>query len=204
MFSDDLKAYYSTCLLNPPVWNMCLKKCHHPNIDSIVLKQRHDGTLLRMFVATGPVEYGEVAVHSHRFPADFFVLTGQVTNYDVRVSRGPSREYALEQLHEWEYHSPLLGGKGLTYLAPVGAVVEGWDYPPGFSFRMKHEDIHTVSCKSGSAWIVSEGPELSKVSFTYTATPEPFTVEGLYVPMNRQEAKETLAKVYRTMIGWSA
>lgn len=197
MFSDDLKAYYLDQICLMPEYKMCLKRCHHPNIDSIVLHKRKDGSLLRVFVATGPVEFGEVAIHSHRFPADFFVLSGALTNYNVRILKnGPG-----EILHEWDYHSPLLGGEGLTYVHPVVAVWDYWDYPQYDSFQMSEWDVHTVSCEAGTSWIVSEGPEKKKTSRSYTKTAEPFTVEGLYEPMSVEEVNEAVDKIYEAMVG---
>jgi uncharacterized OsmC-like protein len=64
---------------------------------------------------------------------------------------------------------------------------------------MEHHEAHTVSCKAGTAWIVSEGRERAQTSLTYTESREPFTVDGLYEPMTEEEVEEALHKVAKTI-----
>lgn len=167
-----------------------LKKCHHPNLDSVVLT--YEPFLTRAFIATGSTGERTVAAHTHRTSLKIRVLAGRLTHYTQTLWSGKQTGVL------YQYMSPLLGGGGL---AKSGTKVNYTEIEQvmqtGDTLCLPHTEFHTVSWARDAIWLVEEGPVMKDVTQVLLRKGDSFDTTGLYEPMSERELKERLDFVWR-------
>jgi len=133
---------------------LSMKDVHHKGLFSLVIGGTEFGNLTRVFIADEPIKPFEVQLHSHRYPIRLTVLKGDVRHYSATETKENNCDAI--SLSKFNYKSPLNGGNGLSYLKEVNVSLKDYTIPIGATLEMSENEIHTVSCKKGSIWIVEE------------------------------------------------
>lgn len=154
---------------------LSMKDVHHKGLFSLVIGGNEFGKLTRVFIADESIKPFEVQLHSHRYPIRLTVLKGNVRHYSAVEKQNIDCDTI--SLSKFEYKSPLNGGDGLSYLKEVNVRLKDYTIPVGSSLEMTAHEIHSVSCKKGSIWIVEEKGFETESSIVLGA---PFITEELY------------------------
>ena len=133
---------------------LSMKDVHHKGLFSLVIGGNKFGNLTRVFIADESIKPFEVQLHSHRYPIRLTTIKGQIKH--IVAFRSETRDFNTISLSEFDYKSPLNGGKGLNYLKETNVIIKDYILPIGATLEMDEKEIHTVSCSKGSIWIVEE------------------------------------------------
>jgi len=142
------------CLESPDLdaIKLSLNDVHSNGIFSLVVSGTEPGRLLRVFIADRKLKPYEVQLHTHRYPINLVVVTGNITHFVTE----PGRTYGYCKLPVYGYKSFLNGGNGLTYLREQEFKIDSYKIPPGSSIHLDVWVYHTMACSKGSIWIVEE------------------------------------------------
>lgn len=168
-----------------------LRKCHHPNVSSVVL--REGPYMVRAFLADDASGTRTVAPHTHRTSLRLTVLRGRVLHRKFWAGEGDEKGL----LHT--YRSPLLGGEGLSVDATWTTYSElaetFWD---GGSLVLPHNQLHTVEWGPDAIWLVQEGPLMTETtSVLIRPGVDDMSTDELYEPMADEEYRERCDLVWR-------
>jgi len=177
--------------------NLSMKDVHHKGLFSLVIGGTEFGNLTRVFIADESIKPFEVQLHSHRYPIRLTVLKGNVRHYSATDKL--TIDCDTISLSSFKYKSPLNGGDGLSYLKEVNVSLKDYTIPIGASLEMSENEIHTVSCKKGSIWIVEEKGFKTDSSIVLGV---PFITDDLYneplpfqINDKHQLVKKEIAKI---------
>lgn len=134
--------------------------------------------------------------HTHAYNFTHRTMVGKIVNHT----------FAVSEQNDWNIYSfstPLNGGAGLTKLAHCGLTILGASLlPPGRSYYLDHEEIHTLSVKTDYAAAlllqfhdVVRGP--TAMFAPRGASPD--CSSGLYQRMTEREGQRTLEQ-YNEML----
>jgi len=156
MKKQEFLQMISGLLKNPNQKSLMLSmnEVHHKGLFSLVIDGTEFGKLTRVFIAHNKIKPFDVQLHSHRYPIRLTAIKGQIRHFVALRSNRLGGDTV--SLSEFDYKSPLNGGKGLTYLQETDVVIKDYSLPIGATLNMDEQDIHTVSCSKGSIWIVEE------------------------------------------------
>lgn len=160
---------------SPETLAKSIDDCHFKGVFSLVIGGEENGTLTRVFMSEKEISPYDVQLHSHRYDLKITTLTNGIRHH-VKLAR-PKRETKF-LTSEYKYQSPWNGGKGLEYLGPVVLSVASYDLPSLALIDMCSDDVHTVSCRAGSMWVVEEGG-FTNLNHSYVYG-SPFILDGLY------------------------
>jgi len=166
--------------------DLSLDNVHHKGLFSLVIDGTEHGSLKRIFIATKKINPYNIQLHTHRYPIKLTALSGTVKQHEATVDN----KYRDITIPQFEYRSPLNGGNGLSYTEDVGIIIRDFNIPIGSSIEMTTSDIHTISCKKDSIWIVEEGGLMgSDHSLVYGI---PFKVDGLYTKRKEFQVSDNI------------
>lgn len=185
---------------DPEALKLSMANTHHENIFSLVIHGTEFGRLTRVFIALDALKPSEVQFHTHRYPITLTVLQGDVSHHTA-VELDPLQESTFfgqdaVELTEWEYLSPLNGGKGLSYSKEGWYMLNQYKLPPSSRICIEPHEFHTMSCSKDSMWIVEEGGfqnESSKVLGV------PFVLDDLYNKPKSFQINDLTQKVRRVL-----
>ena len=193
-------TYASLALGNTPdcVLEKSRMDCHAKNVSSIVVREREDSSLTRMFLAwPGHNLHSNilgfpcaVGMHDHRYDIRLKGILGTVHNTVYRERESGSIDSC--SMCKWEYQTghttrePTVKLQGRVFLVPVKANV----LTPKEWTDLIASDIHNVHCAGAAAWWVQEGRVSRTKTRLYTSTPNVST-DGLYTPFeNAQQVRD--------------
>lgn len=172
MILEKLEGWKKAIIENVEVKQKSIDNCHVPGLFSLVIDGQEDGKLTRVFISREQIELGDVQYHDHRYGLCLTPLTKGVTHHLMSIDGSGSTVMPL-----FEYKSFLNGGGGTRYLYDVNIKSHQHDMMPGSFSRLTHGQVHTISCKKNSVWVVEEtGFEKDHSHFLGV----PFATEGLY------------------------
>lgn len=175
---EFLKKVYGF-LKNPNIesLNLSMADTHHNGLFSLVINGNEFGRLTRVFISDVELLPYEVQLHTHRYPIKLTVIKGLLKQHIAELE--PHDYEGSINISMFNYKSPLNGGKGLSYVEEVNALLTEFYLPIGATINMGTNEFHTISCNKGSIWIVEEkGFELDSSRVLGV----PFITEGLYNP----------------------
>lgn len=177
---------------------LSMKDVHHKGLFSLVIGGNEFGNLTRVFIADERIKPFEVQLHSHRYPIRLTVLKGEIRHYSAVEKH--TVDCDTISLSKFNYKSPLNGGNGLSYQKEVNVLLKDYTIPIGASLEMTEKEIHTVSCKKGSIWIVEEKGFKTDESVVLGV---PFVTEELYneaLPFQINDKHQLVKKQVAKMI----
>lgn len=185
---------------DPLALKLSMADTHHENIFSLVIDGTEFGKLTRVFIALEELLPSEVQFHTHRYPITLTVLKGVVTHHTAREIDATQDKLFFTQdaveLSEWNYLSPLNGGKGLSFSKDAWYILNQYIIPPSARLGIATNEFHTMSCSKGSMWVVEEGGfevESSKVLGV------PFVLDDLYNEPKSFQVNDLMQKVRRVV-----
>lgn len=171
---------------------------HNKGIFSLVISGIEFGKLTRIFIADTKLKPYEVQLHTHRYPIRLTTIKGNIKHYLAKeVDYVDSTTVSLS---EFEYKSPLNGGKGLSYLKETNVTIKDFYIPNGSTIAMSPIEFHTMSCSKGSIWIVEE---LGFKTESSRVLGIPFVTDGLYnppLPFQVNDKCQTVAREIKKII----
>jgi hypothetical protein len=138
---------------NPKSLKMSLANCHAEGLFSLVFSGTESGNLVRAFIAYKEVEAGKIALHSHKYPIKLTTLTTGITHHVATVHDNHKGHISLPK---YRYNSSGMGPDRFEHLGNSLITLNDYSIPIGAMIYMEHHQIHTVSCKKGSMWIIQE------------------------------------------------
>jgi hypothetical protein len=143
-------------LLNPDPdsLKLSLADTHQKGIFSLVIAGKDFGKLTRVFISENKLKPYKVQLHTHRYPVKITTLKGNVKHH-VAIPQ-QQKGIGVVELSEFEYRSPLNGGSGLKYISEGFFMLNEYTLPIGSTTEMSEREYHTMSCSTGSIWIVEE------------------------------------------------
>jgi hypothetical protein len=160
---------------NPEILKLSMNDVHSKGLFSLVIGGTEFGNLTRVFIADEKLKPFQVQLHTHRYPIRLTTIKGNIQHFVA--FRSELIDCHTVELSEFDYKSPLNGGKGLSYLKETNVIIKDYNLPIGSTLQMTASEFHTVACSKGSIWIVEEQGfevESSKVLGV------PFITEELY------------------------
>lgn len=155
LFKDALKMMQNK---NHDSLVLSLANVHHSGLFSLVIDGTEHGRLTRVFIALKEIDPMSIQLHTHCYPLKLGVIKGTVLHHNAYKCGHGAVGAGIVKLNTYDYQSPLNNGNGLemesvenlpytisSHFIPVSGVVE-----------LDENDIHSVSCKAGSMWIVQE------------------------------------------------
>jgi len=173
--------------------NLSLDNVHHKGLFSLVIDGTENGKLTRIFIATEKIKPYKIQLHSHRYPIKLTALSGEILHHTLTTSNTVNDFF---ETSVFKYHSPLNGGEGLSYVHDSLITTKDCYIPMGTSLFMDENDVHTVSCKKDSIWVVEEGGFLKDHSLVYGI---PFIVDGLYTQPKQYQVNDNVQKVKKIL-----
>lgn len=175
---EFLKKVYNY-LKNPNIesLNLSMADMHHQGMFSLVIAGTEFGNLTRVFIAGTDLLPYEVQLHTHRYPIRLTTIKGNIKHFVAY--RSEVADCYTVSLSEFNYKSPLNGGKGLSYEKETNVIIKDYHLPIGATLEMNENEFHTVSCDKGSIWIVEEQGFVNEFSRVLGV---PFVTDGLYNP----------------------
>jgi hypothetical protein len=161
---------YFKQITNTPDLSKSLNNVHYPGMFSLVFNGTKNGQLTRAFIAKKKLPPYKVQFHSHRYDLLITPLTDGIVHHtliDGDELCAPA----------YKYRSPLNGGNGLSWHNIGYYDVKSSPMIVGATYSLSSDDIHTMSCKKDSVWIVEE---LGFRSETSLVVGVPFHLDGLY------------------------
>jgi hypothetical protein len=196
--SDTIKTRLEQLLKSldkttPDSLKLSLSNAHKKGLFSLVISGVAPGNLQRVFIADKKVSPYDIQLHTHRYPIRITVLKGTVKHY---VAKKGTSEQCRVRLSEFEYSSPLTGGKGLAYLHEDYFDIQEYILPVGSMTSLGVADYHTISCSKGAVWVVEEMGYRCEVSKVLGI---PFNTSGLYTQPERFEPHNRHIQVTKTV-----
>lgn len=168
-----------------------LHNCHAFGVESLVLRTNRDGSLIRIFHATGTHTLQRlfrdnghfvVGVHNHNKALRLRRLFGDIWNVELRPTSTPEASC----LYRYPFTSALNNPDGFNLGKPV---IRRMSITTRrlIDVAMRPHDTHTVLVPaSTAAWLVEEGPTVPNFQ-KYIYSPKSdlsLNSVGLYIPMN--------------------
>lgn len=188
MIFDDL--YKMMLNVSKESLDMSIADCHIKGTFSLVVDGTEHGKLTRVFIATKKINPFDIQFHSHRYGLKIGVIHGVFDHHIAsEVGSADIINGNVVKLKSYEYKSPLNGGTGLTSSGESLWDLDSYKIPVGGEIYLPSQQIHSVSCKKGSIWVVQElgfGDDSSVVLGTDFSTeglynkPEQFQVNNMY------------------------
>lgn len=188
MIFDDL--YKMMLNVSKESLDMSIADCHIKGTFSLVVDGTEHGKLTRVFIATKKINPFDIQFHSHRYGLKIGVIHGVFDHHIAsEVGSADIINGNVVKLKSYEYKSPLNGGTGLTSTGESLWELDSYKIPVGGEIYLPSQQIHSVSCKKGSIWVVQElgfGDDSSVVLGTDFSTeglynkPEQFQVNNMY------------------------
>lgn len=188
MIFDDL--YKMMLNVSKESLDMSIADCHIKGTFSLVVDGTEHGKLTRVFIATKKINPFDIQFHSHRYGLKIGVIHGVFDHHIAsEVGSADIINGNVVKLKSYEYKSPLNGGTGLIGTGESLWELDSYKIPVGGEIYLPSQQIHSVSCKKGSIWVVQElgfGDDSSVVLGTDFSTeglynkPEQFQVNNMY------------------------
>lgn len=172
-----------------------LFNCHHKGLHSLVLEERPDGSLLRIFYATNEHTMDKlyrddghfvIGAHNHDKALAFTTLYGDVQNVEVAIRMTKEKGSWKGYMYPFITSALLEGGFKIGQPEECSAELI---WSPINGKRLATTDVHTVVVPGRSgAWLIEEGPKQDAPK--WILSPQrglALDSEGLYLPMNPQE-----------------
>jgi hypothetical protein len=143
--------------------------CHVKGLHSLVLEEKEDGTLVRMYL-TAPdhelyLNYGTtpamtLAIHGHHCSMEFVGVYGQATNVRYTTALPPDTP-SFSLVNGWWYSSALTEGKPGFRKLGTFTLRRTKDEFMSQNPVMRADELHTVCVDKGNiaAWLVVEKPD---------------------------------------------
>jgi hypothetical protein len=198
---------------NPALMEKSLLNCHTKGLHSIILNQRRDGLLTRMFVTTEDHDLWKnhcgmmtkewhplsVAIHPHHVDIEIYPIWGLLWNVEFKVkkNKGANPNDCLLDAFKWQ--SEILSGRGGFKWSgeKILQLQEHRSMMWRRKYTMKSNDLHTVYVTRGqvAAWIIQEYPATSGYDgITYSNVDlTKWTSEGLY----QKPTKEQIIDIFK-------
>ena len=170
--------------------DMSLHDCHADGLFSLVVKKADDGCLTRFFIATKDIEFGDIALHNHKYNLFLSFLAGSLTHHKAIAGGNVT-------ISDWKYKSSD-GSFKRSYRGGQSITIISEQLPVSSEIYLRADDVHTVSCKAGAIWAIEE--------ISYTGVDEtivlgvPFKTQGLYKKPTRQQIVEMRDAVYDVLL----
>ena len=154
--------------------------CHIKGCFSLVVGGTEHGNLTRVFIATKKIKPFDIQFHSHRYGLKIGVIHG-VIEHHVAIEDTTQSYYANKsvRLKSYEYKSPLNGGNGLCATGESLWELDSYKIPVGGQIYLPSQQVHSVSCKKGTIWVVQE---LGFKGDSSVVLGTNFETDGLYNP----------------------
>lgn len=164
--------------VNKDSLDMSIADCHIKGCFSLVVGGTEHGKLTRVFIATKKINPFDIQFHSHRYGLKIGVIHGAFDHH-IASEVGSTSIFNgnVVKLKSYEYKSPLNGGTGLTYTGDSLWELDSYKIPVGGEIYLPVQQIHSVSCKKGSIWVVQEQGFNCDSSVVLGTD---FSTEGLY------------------------
>lgn len=164
--------------VNKDSLDMSIADCHIKGCFSLVVGGTEHGKLTRVFIATKKINPFDIQFHSHRYALKLGVIHG-VFDHHIASEVGSTSltNGNVVKLKSYEYKSPLNGGTGLTHTGDSLWELDSYKIPVGGEIYLPAQQIHSVSCKKGSIWVVQEQGFNCDSSVVLGTD---FSTEGLY------------------------
>jgi hypothetical protein len=167
---NSLIKKYLDQITNNPDLSKSLNNVHYNGMFSLVFNGTENGQLTRAFIAKKKLSPYKVQFHSHRYDLFITPLTDGIVHHTL--TEGDELMAPV-----YEYRSPMNGGNGLSWDMNSFFNVKSSPMIVGATYSLNHNDIHTMSCKKDSVWIVEERGFRSETSIVVGV---PFNLNGLY------------------------
>lgn len=173
IFEDLHKMMLS---VNKESLDKSIADCHIKGCFSLVVGGTEHGKLTRVFIATKKINPFDIQFHSHRYGLRIGVVHGVFEHHVATKPKGKPCTNRVG-LMEYNYKSPLNGGNGLTKIGQGVYDLTSYTCPVGSELVLSSSDIHSVSCKKGTIWVVQEQGFNCDSSVVLGTD---FSTEGLY------------------------
>ncbi len=167
-----------------------LRNCHHIGLHSLVLQERPDGSLLRIFYTTPnhrmrelyePGGHFTIGAHNHNKQLHFITLYGNVYNVELAVKM--SEDNGQWKGYRYPFHQSALLEGGFSLGEPE-AVSGELIWAPIHQKSLETSDVHTVVVHGDhGAWLVNEGPPQDTPKSIFSPRSDlNLCADGLYLP----------------------
>lgn len=154
-----------------------LLNVHHDGLHSLVIQGVDNGNLLRVFIATEDIEPLAISLHSHKYSLDIGVVNGGFTHYMAIPTYNSIVSGGIGS-PKYKYISKIDGDGGFKYIGDIVYNIHTYPVPAGSVIHLSNTDIHSVSCKKGTIWIINE---LGNVSDSNIVVGSPFATDNMYL-----------------------
>lgn len=168
--------------------DMSLRDCHADGLFSLVVKKSSDGCLTRFFIATKDIEFGDIAMHSHKYRLWLSLLAGSFTHHKAILGGNTT-------ISEWKYRSD---DGSFVHKGSPSITIKSEHLPVSSEIYLRADDVHTVSCKAGAVWAIEELAYTGCVETTVLGVP--FKTRDLYKKPTRQQILEVKSAVYGVLL----
>lgn len=184
---------------DPKSLEKSIDNCHHKGLFSLVIGGTENGNLTRVFIATEDVNFSDIAFHDHCYDLSIGVIKGEFINHTAEeADKMPDTTlFDWVELDKWLYHSKLRGGNGkLSFVDTEHYYIQSNYIPIGGSFYMEHFQVHTVSVKKGTMWVLQEHGFQAKESKVLGV---PFETNGLYTAPKQYQVNNMWEMAYKEL-----
>lgn len=170
--------------------------CHAIGLNSIILDQKPDGHLVRMFYTTPDHVLWKnediyspdltIAFHSHHTNIGISVVKGEITNITAKAI--PTNQPSC--IKGWDFQSQILTGRGLFSEQDQKYELTDVKKDKGKCFFMDSTQLHTVFVERGEccAWIINEEQGIGYNPTGYSNSDlKTFKFEDHYLPLSEEE-----------------
>ncbi len=185
------------------ICNNSYKNFHAKGVDYICLKRTPTLTT-KVYLFNGDVStFPEVVnPHNHRYPFQTRVLHGKIYNKNYVRSDGFQPNDCL--LQEFEWRTPLNGGKGFSWKQESFLKEENQELIlNGANYFLSPEKIHTIQIlENETALLLHQYEDVIAIdapTFTFTTKKEPPSLDGLYEKFSMDELKNRLKIVEKLL-----
>lgn len=134
-----------------------------PGMTSYLIGNPHEKGKVRLLVASRDTkEY--VTPHSHRFDFQAQVLYGEVRNtiFTETGSLGSGRPIKGEDyVALYQDYCGATGKYEVSKAFRINMAEEVHTYTEGMTYRMRHDEIHSISFSAGTRLLIFEGPNIT-------------------------------------------
>ena len=176
-----------------------LRNCHHKGLHSVVLDERRDGSLSRIFMATDVCSMDRifrtdghmvVGAHNHDKGIKFTLLYGEAWHVTLNTDAINSNS---DPWYRYEFTSAIDSGS-FGLLTPRKLMVSVGITNLDGTYMDVHA-IHTVMCQPWTAWHCDEGPKQPVKKHVWSPRPDlVLDPAGLYLSMDEPEL-ETMRQI---------
>lgn len=173
---------------------------HAKGLEYICLR-RHPALTEKIYIFDGDVSKLPEVVnpHDHRYNFDTQVLAGAMENINYRrmASNDP---FPCTLFQEFEYMTPLNGGKGFVWKKPTTLrVASRQSIAKGESYALSSSCIHTIRMLENETVLLlrqySDVVPLAWPTTTFTLDREPPSLDGLYERWTEADLIDRLRKI---------